>query len=197
MRHFTLINEGIDVAPVLAELAVHPELWGQHSGRQTFDGSAHTQVSDIWVRFRDLNEVAPGDFAALSDKHIPINYPAWDKLPSIKPIVFELMATVRGEMLGGILITKIPAGASIAPHADDSWHVQQYDKFYVSLQSEPGARFHCIDGPEVETLQPKPGECWLFDNRKVHSVTNRSGTDRVTLIVCIRTEMFGRLKEMH
>jgi hypothetical protein len=76
---------------------------------------------------------------------------------------------------------------------DEGWHVEYYEKLYLSLRSAPGAEFWCegSDGFH-EKLEPRPGEVWLFDNRKPHWVINHSGYDRVTLIVCVRTRKFGR-----
>jgi hypothetical protein len=184
MRHFSLIRKGIHVNPVLAQIAEHPELWNAHTGRKLRPGSPHVQMSDIWVRFNDLAKCP--DFAKLSDEHVPIWYPAYAALPALRPILAELMARVQGEMLGGVLITKVPPGGEIAPHADSSWHVEQYEKYYVSLQSAPGAVFGCLHEGVQEELSPQPGECWLFDNRKRHWVKNESSIDRITLIVCIR-----------
>lgn len=146
-------------------------------------------MSDIWVRYNRPDRLNPEDPRAFNNEHVPVWYPAWKKLPALRPIIFDLMATVEGEMLCGVLITRIPPGEGIAPHVDAGWHVEYTEKFYLSLKSSPGADFVC-DG---ERLNPKPGEMWLFDNRKNHWVENDSTEDRITLIVCIRTEMFGRL----
>lgn len=191
MRHFTLITEGVDVAPINAQLAEHPELWDQHSHRRTAEGTPHTGMSDIWVRYNDPAKIALGR-DVFNGEHVPIWYPAWDCLQTLRPVIFDLMAKVEGEMLCAVLITKIPPGCGIAPHIDDSWHVRYAEKFYVSLQSEPGAVFACDDGAWQESIQPEPGQIYLFDNRKMHWVDNRSSADRVTLIICIRTAMFGR-----
>ena len=85
-------------------------------------------------------------------------------------------------MLGGVLITRIPPGMGIDPHTDHGWHVEYYDKFYLSLKSAPGATFHRAD----EVINPKPGDLYHFDNRLEHSVRNDSNQDRITLITCIR-----------
>lgn len=191
MEHFTRIIAGLDVGPLLAQISAHPELWDAQKSRKTRPSSPHIGMSDIWVRYNDLERAKPG-FAGFNDEHVPVWYPAWAALPALRPIIFDLMGQVEGEMLGGVLITRIPPGGTIAPHIDHGWHVEYYEKFYVSLQSEPGAEFWCNHGGVKEGLNPKPGECWLFDNRKLHWVTNESGKDRLTLIVCIRTEMFGR-----
>ena len=153
-------------------------------------------MSDIWVRYNDIAPFESGErpWSEFNNEHIPINYPAWDALPSLKPIVDELMESVQGQALGGILITKIPHGCGIDAHADRGWHVETYEKFYLSLNSAHGALFGCEHRGEREELEPKPGDIWLFDNRKLHWVTNGSDQDRITCIICIRTDKFGRKK---
>lgn len=185
---FTKLAEGLDVSEVNAQLAGHPELWDSVDYRKHIGlGKPHSRMSDIWVRYNDIEPYRErGDLQGLNDPHIPVWYPAWDALPALKPIVFGLMATVQGEMLGGILITRIPSGEGIARHTDKSWHVSYYSKFYVSLQAGPGARFHA----ENEFIEPAPGDVYRFDNKLPHWVVNESDRDRVTLIVCIRTAVF-------
>jgi hypothetical protein len=198
MKHFQQLASfhPSQIKAVMAELTAHPELWDAHTIRRDSIESPHTGMSDIWVRY---NDVAPfdesGDYSTFNDRHVPVWYPAWYALPSLRPIIRSLMVHVEGEMLGGVLITRIAPGAGIDPHADFGWHVEYYDKFYVSLQSEPGAVFWCSHENTIEGLEPKPGEVWLFDNRKRHWVVNQSPVDRITLIVCIRTELFGRQKD--
>lgn len=185
MKHFKLISENIDVAPLRAQIEAHPELWNVHKNRMARGDNPFTGTDDIWVRYNDLAKAKP-DLAGFTDEHIPVWYPALEALPALRPLIFDLMALVQGEMLGGVLITRVPDGRQVKPHKDAGWHVQYFEKFYISLQSDPGAEFCCeADGIE-ERLTPKPGECWLFDNRKVHWVTNASGKARMTLIVCIR-----------
>lgn len=186
MRHFLKIASGIDVAPLLAELAANPALWGQFGWRKTIPGGPHAGMTDIWVRYNAYSKLGPH----FNDEHDSLWYPAYDALPALRGILYPLMAAVDGERLGGVLITKIPHGGGIAPHIDRGWHVEYYDKFYVSLASAPGAKFICHEGGD-EALEPAAGECWRFDNRKPHSVVNESGRDRITLIVCIRTEKFN------
>ena len=186
MKHFTPISRGIDITPLLAQLEENPDLWGQNGLRKR-DDSPHSGMSDIWVRYNDIARLT--DPRKFNDEHVPVWYPAWERLPALKPIVFDLMAKVQGEMIGGILITKIPSGQGIASHTDEGWHVEYFDKFYLSLKSESGAKFICEEG-EGETLEPKPGEIWRFDNRKSHRVENESGAERMTLIICIRTDLF-------
>ncbi len=195
LRQFRRLGD-VPVDNLRRQLAAQPDLWDRHTRRKTAPGTPHARMSDIWVRYQDDRFFrAAGDWTGFNDRHVPVWYPAWHRLPALRPIIFSLMAAVEAEMLCGVLITRIPSGEGIERHADDSWHVQYTDKLYVSIESEPGAIFGAEDGLGIECLAPKPGEVWLFDNRLPHWVENKSQGDRITLIVCVRTEMFGRPRE--
>lgn len=183
MKHFQEIASGIDVAGVLTELEAHQELWNAHPER-TADGSPHYGVPDIWVRYRAKEELTSPK--AFREPHYAEFYPAWKLLPSLERIVFALMAKVRAVGLGGILITKIPAGGGVKPHHDrGGWHAEFYNtKVYVGLQSNP----KCINYCEDESIVIKAGDAVTFNNLLTHSVENRGDTDRITLILCFRTE---------
>ena len=177
-----------DVGELSKQIANHPELWDAHTVRKTAPNTPHSRMSDIWVRYNDVDPFEKsGDYRTFNDRHVPIWYPAWTELPALRPILFDLLAQVEGEMIGGVLITRIPPGGRIDPHSDKGWHVDYYDKFYVAIHSPKGARFHDESG---EFLEPSVGSVYRYDNRREHSVTNSGTTDRVTLIVCIRTDKY-------
>lgn len=186
MTYFDL-HSVVDVKDVNRQLADHPELWGQFGWRKDATEGVHAQMDDIWVRYNDIRKFSEPT-PRFNDRHVPIWYPAWRALPALRDIIFPLMASVEGEMLGAVLITKIPPGARILPHVDTGWHVDYYDKWYVSLQGQPGAQFHCGD----EFIEPRTGDCYHFDNRREHWVNNDSDRDRITLIICIRTDWYKR-----
>lgn len=187
MRNFELVIEGVDVVPLQGQIAAHPDLWDQHTIRKRAPGTPHSGMSDIWVRYNDVRPFeASGDYRRFNDPHLPVWYPAWGALSALRPIVFDVMAAVRGEMLGGVLITRIPPGGEIDWHADAGWHVEYFEKFYLSIQSRPGAAFLCKDREGIEALEPAEGDVWRFDNRKPHAVQNNSADDRITAIICIR-----------
>jgi quercetin dioxygenase-like cupin family protein len=94
------------------------------------------------------------------------------------------MQFVEGDKLGAILVTRVRAGQSVKPHSDPGWHARHYQKFAIQVQSAPGQAF-CFEG---EQLVSKPGDVYWFDNQHTHWVVNDSDHDRITAIVCIKTD---------
>lgn len=170
-----LIASGVNVQPLVLSLKRQPWLWNTNTDRTSPEHSPHHQVDDIWVRFDPDKKT--------DTEHISKWYPAWYALPELRPIVFDLMRKVEGEQLGGILITRIPAGSSVLPHTDFGWHASYYDKYIVQIESSPEQSFNF----KGESLCARPGDVYWFDNSKEHWVTNESSVDRISLIICIRS----------
>ncbi len=183
MRHFLQVAAGIDVLPLLLELNRQPKLWNRHTAR-TEGCSPHAAVDDIWVRFRDPAELTSAQ--AFAEPFQPVMYPAWHALPALRPIVFALMARLAAVQLGGILITRVPPGAQVAPHDDRGrWHPEYFTtKVYIPLASND----RCVNSCAEETVVMRVGEAWTFDNLKTHATINDGAEDRMTLIVSLRCE---------
>jgi hypothetical protein len=180
--HFQPVCTGLAVAPLRAALARQPDLFGAH-GARAYAGSPHRAMTDIWVRYNAPHNLGP----AFNDEHDAVWYPAWQQLPELHALVFDLMRRVEGERLGGILITKLPPGGVIAPHVDTGWHADYYEKFYIAIANPPGALFGFPDG----AIAAEDGDCWWFDNSVPHAVHNNSTTERLALIVCIKTALYA------
>lgn len=177
MSHIKLLAQGINVAPMLWALQSNPQLWDQQTGRTESPDSPHHELSDIWARYAD-----PAT-AKEDGSHDSAWYPAADVLP-VKDLVYPLMQAAQGDRLGGVLITRIKPGQICKPHTDPGWHARYYQKFAIQIQSAPGQAFHF----EGESLVTKPGDVFWFDNAFTHWVTNDSESDRITMIVCIKTD---------
>lgn len=186
MSKIHLVATGFDVAPVLAQLKAHPELWDSITIRKDNPASPHREVQDIWVRNGPLSLYENDDGRADRSKQPfeSVWYPAYRKLTALKPLIFDLMHLVKGERIGAIFITKIPPGAACHPHKDAGWHVENHDKYVIQLASHPRQAFHF----ENESLVTKPGDVFFFDNQHTHWVTNDSSQDRISLIVCIQSD---------
>lgn len=199
MKHLRPLVYGLDVAPVLEELDAHPELWNQFTLRTEGYAPAHNGISDIWVRYRDWAEwqqiqlevndpsgVGAQQLVArfVGEPHDSVWYPAIEKLPSIRTLVYELMYHYNVERLGGILITRIPPYGRVGPHIDRGWHANYYEKILVQLRSAPQQAF-CFDDGRFEC---EPGTVYAFDNSFEHWVDNMSAVERISLIVCVRRD---------
>lgn len=176
MQNLLHLASGLSAKPLELALRRNPQLWNQHSARTTHVKSPHCQVDDIWVRYAATLLEGQGE-------HESVWYPSLAALPSVRDLAFQVMAMVQGERLGGILITRVPAGHSVLPHIDHGWHAQHYDKFAVQIASHPQQCFRYAEGQHVSA----PGDLYWFNNQVEHSVINDSPVERITLILCIRT----------
>ena len=182
LKNFQILGT-LPVDQLNAALADHPELWNQHNLRTTHPGTPHQAVSDILVRFNP-----PGGFN-LDDTECTW-YPASDVLP-VAPILTAVLGVVKGDRLGRSVITRLTPGTGIEPHVDHGAPAHYYQRFHVALQNAPGATFYCGD----EELTPEPGDVFIFNNALEHSVWNGSDSDRVTLIIDVRTSWFEHIKK--
>lgn len=188
MKNLIVIEQNIDVSNILAELEASPELWNLYTGRTDDPNSPHNRIADIWLRFADKSLYAPCDHDRMSDPHESIWYSAIDKLPSVKNLVMEFAGRLQSERLGGVIITRLPAGTTISPHVDDDWHSQYYKKFHVLLQGK-GSIIYSGD----EHLVPKAGEMFYLNDKEIHGVVNASGEDRIALVFCVRQDQGARV----
>lgn len=183
MKAFNKVADGLRIDGVIEEIAANDELFGEFTARSDSPGSPHKAMTDIWVRYKDMEGLT--DYSTMADEHDAV----WLKdLAEVKRLCFEVMALVDGERLGGVLITKIPPEGKILPHVDSGWHADYYDKYYVPIKNEDGAVL-CF---ESGIINPEIGDVWQFDNSKMHWVENKSKVDRIAMIICIKQEKYDR-----
>lgn len=180
---FKKLCSGLNVSKAADQLKENPQFWDLYPFRRDFTGSPHEQMTDIWLRFGDLEKHG---CSAFKGEHDSVWYPCAEYLTEFKRLAFEVMALVEGERLGGILITKLPPGGKIHPHTDSGWHAEYYDKFYVAINAPKESAF----GFESGDIIADNGDCWFFRNDVTHWVTNNSNEDRISMIVCIKTDKF-------
>lgn len=95
----------------------------------------------------------------------------------------KVMARVSGERLGRCMINRVRPGGKIHPHADTPEHANYYDRFHLVLETNEKALFRAED----EMVQMRTGDLWWFQNAVEHEVRNEGDTDRVHLIIDIKT----------
>jgi hypothetical protein len=137
--------------------------------------SPHRECDDIWVRYQNSTIRPDGSFDC-----------GWwdvaDELPAVVSLCQSVGAIVYSQDMGGVLVTRIPAGKQVYPHKDFGWHAQYYEKFAVQIAGNKDQAFCFEDG----SLSPESGDVFTFCNQATHWVTNESAEDRITLIVCLR-----------
>lgn len=180
-----LLHQGVDVAPLLQQLEAQPELWNQNVFRTggAYTGNPHQRIDDIIVRFNDWKNWN-GSRQDFNGPHESVWWGPYERLPSIKPLVFDLMRLYFAESLGMVLITRIPPMTNVGRHIDAGWHAEHYLKFALQLKAAPGQRF-CYDSMSLET---KPGDLYAFNNALPHWVENPTDSERITLIMCLRLQ---------
>lgn len=183
MKHIGLLPMKFDPAPLRAELLEHPEIWDEITYRTEHPKSPHREVSDIWLRYNDLANYK-GDMSAFNGPHESVWYPVVRCLPSVIPLAYRLVREVHAKLLGGILITKVPAGKQVYPHVDQGWHARTYQKVALQIQGNDKQGFCYEDGE----LSAASGDSYWFHNHVPHWVRNDSEEDRVTLIITLTSE---------
>lgn len=176
---FLKLPLAVDVSELKASLERNSDLFDEHPERRTSYATPHNGMTDIWVRYNDAARKGVG----FNDEHVPVWYPCINRIPEVIPVVGAVFSGVLGEMLGGVLITKLPPGGRIEKHVDSGWHAEYYDKFYVPIKNAKGSIFCFEDG----VIEAEEGEVYAFDNSVPHWVENNSDEDRISMIVCVRT----------
>lgn len=175
MQPIKLLARDLNVTAIRWALLSNPQLWNENTARTQDESSPHHGLDDIWVRFGSPEDAETGQ------PHVAHWYDSADTL-GVKPMIEDVFKAVGGVELGGVLITRIPVGASCRPHVDPGWHARYYEKFALQIDSAPGQMF-CFEGAALET---RPGDLFWFDNQYLHWVDNPTAYDRITMIICIK-----------
>jgi hypothetical protein len=169
----------LDVFTAMLALELTAE-WDRYKTRTSSQTSPHRDTSDVWARFAKLDD--PALAANQPFKSVWYNNdPAMQE--ALEPLVQQVYDHVKGQELGGVLLTKIPAGKKVHRHRDQGWHAGYFSKFNVCIQADEKQVF-AFDDAE---LRCKTGAVFWFRNDIDHWVNNDSDQDRISMIVCIRT----------
>lgn len=173
--------------PLMMALQRRPDLWDRHTYRTEFNGTPFKGMNDILLRYSapEKHENVTDPMALVNDTAL-VFYPAWNELPEVRPVIFNLMRRFEAVSLGRVIIARLPPGGVIAPHADNYGDYAERDdgmRFHVAVQGLPGCLFHCGN----ETVQMLTGSVWWFQHKETHSVENNSADERIHLLVDIQT----------
>lgn len=196
MKYFHRIAQGVDVSGIMTRLAHNPQFWHADTYLRDYPQGPFGEVDSIICRFpprsvkasQALAERTKRSAAYKLAQHECIDLPIFDKLPEVRLAVWQIMNTLHVTRLGRVMINRMMPGGHIFRHADTPDHADYWLRHHLVLQSAPGAVFTVGD----EKVYMATGEFWYFNNgkapdRPAHEVFNNSGTERIHLIVDVRT----------
>lgn len=103
----------------------------------------------------------------------------------ISPIIKDLESMYKGRV-GKALLINLPAGKDVKEHKDNGYYLGMARRFHIPIITNPDVDF-VVGG---ESMNMKYGECWEINNNKLHYVNNRSGQDRIHLLIDILPDEF-------
>ena len=175
MNEFELITDNFPADIVLQELMNNWTLFGMMPIRTGFEGSPHREIEDILLR-------GPEDLEkSLVELHQEVD--CFDYI-NTKGFSFTMnlareFAEIAGGPLGRVLITKLPPGGKIYPHADQGLVAETYRRMHCVIRGGTGNVF-TVNGNEQVMLT---GEVWDVNVEGWHEVRNEGNRDRLHLLV--------------
>lgn len=101
-------------------------------------------------------------------------------LELLEPIISDLERLHNGTR-GMVLLIKLKAGQSIAPHHDSGDYLMISRRHHIPIVTTEDVFF----GVGSDTVNMQAGECWEINNSRIHFVNNTSKIDRVHLLIDI------------
>lgn len=171
---FTRVAKGIDVTPLLSELAAASELWLANTSRQR-NVRCQRDTQNIFLRVarkplppgaknaNDVHESRPARFAT--------------RFPQALAFCERIAALQEGDLGRATLVALQPRGW-VRPHTDAGAYYRIRDRFHLVLSSRDGSPL--TSGGESVVM--REGELWAFDNKARHDARNPTDEPRVHLI---------------
>jgi hypothetical protein len=189
VKNFRKLDFSFDAEALMAALAVHRWIWTLDTFWKTYPMPIFHEVDTVYLRFpkKDVFLENKGGYDAM-DCH---NQPALLFLPQFDETIKRLVQFTCAERLGRVLVNRLAPGCRVLPHSDTGGTAPYYDRIHLVLRGADGVEFRCGEGFAEEVACMKTGEAWWFDNSKVHEVVNNSHSERVHLIVDVKTRKFN------
>lgn len=194
MKNFHRLATGLNVGPLMANLARNPDWWTADTYLRTFPQGPFGEVDSLILRFPPRpvpkSEAEKEEYLRAADQHECVDMPIYEKLPEARHLVMNLFGYVGGTRLGRVIINRVMPGGRVFKHADTLEHANYWHRHHICLQSAPGVVFSAGD----EQVWMAPGEAWWFNNgkgtadqaRPEHEVINNSPVERIHMVIDIK-----------
>ena len=94
------------------------------------------------------------------------------------PYIRQIMGCFDS-VIGRSRLMRLAPGASVAKHTDGHYFWRDHLRIHIPIITTPDVAFYC----DTEEVHMAAGESWTFNNWLEHSVENRSGQDRIHLVI--------------
>jgi len=173
VRYFSLIRDGVDVDPFLAEIAAVSDAWELATGRQE---KIRVQREALGIPLRGLRK------SALRGRpRRDVHESRWTSGSAAFPTARRFITSTAAALdcqPGRAKIVSLPPGKRVYPHIDRGDYYRLHARFHLVLHSPAGSLLRA--GDELQRMQP--GELWWFDNKQIHEAWNDGDDHRVHLI---------------
>ena len=174
MLHFTKIDCGVDIQPLLAELDAAPEMWFADTSRQR---KIRCQRNTRNIFLRAPRKPLPRGARNANDVHESRIAPAARKFPRALAYCKSIADDLNGTLGRATLVALLPHGR-VFPHVDAGAYYRIRDRFHLVLQSPGGSPLTA----RGESVVMQEGELWAFDNKVRHDARNPTDEPRYHLI---------------
>ena len=178
MKHIKILKTGIDVSPMLAQLAKYSDDWGH---QKKLEG-VELQDPDEFLTYSTVLQLVigaieyPGQYVGNSE--ICIGLPTMERHTAVVDFVRQHFGTMRRCAYLGL-----PVGAVVGSHRD-------YGSYYLGKN-----RYHlCIQGRywykvnDDEEIIVEPGTLFWFNNKLVHEAKNIGDVERISFVFDVPEE---------
>ena len=174
LSHFSRVATGVDIAPLVSELAAAPALWLADTSRQR-KVRCQRDTQNIFLRVAQ-KPLPPGAKNA-NDVHETRVTRNAEHFP-VTLAFCQHIADLEGGELGRVTLVALQPGGWVRPHVDTGEYYRARDRYHLVLKSPTGSPLSSGD----EAVVMHEGELWVFDNKSEHEARNPAETARVHLI---------------
>ena len=173
MQNFRLIEESVQISPLLREIDSVEGAWDLNQGRQSTI-KVQREAKAIPIRGLRKSKIAgrkKWDVHESRFTNISQNFPL------VRAQLEHWAAKLNGE-LSRAKVVKLEPGHRVYPHIDRGDYYRVRNRYHLVLRSDAGNYLRAGE----EQIWMKPGELWWFDNKAEHEAENRSDTARIHFI---------------
>ena len=173
LQHFRLLDTGVNIQPLVDEIAAHSDLWLHNTSRQT-KVKVQRETHTIYLRSA-VKPFPPG--VSGNDVHPSRRTQLAQHFPRTMEWLESFARQIGGE-LGRATIVRLAPKGRVYRHIDEGEYYRIRDRYHLVLQSTAGS----LLGAGDEWVRMQLGECWWFDNKAPHEAYNESDNWRIHLI---------------